>query len=282
MKPFIEHLPVPLEASFRFKHTELDTIDFVWHCHQEYELTHILKGEGRRFVGDHIGDFHSGDLIFTGPGLPHTWYSEDKCEAVVIQFKESFLGEHFFELPEMQPIKNFFDKASRGIAFEGSAERIVRKKLQQLMKSYTARRIILLLDILDILASAEEYTILSSKQFSIPVEGEYKQRMDKVLRFINESYLEPISLQQISEIAAMSAPAFCRFFKNSTGKVFKNYLNELRIGHACMLLVESDKSISEICFESGFNNLSNFNRHFARYKKMSPGKYRKEFRKNKR
>ncbi len=277
MKPQIERLLTPLEASFRFRHFKLKSFEFVWHCHREYELTLISKGSGRRFVGDNISDFYPGDFILTGPGLPHTWYGEHGGEAIVIQFKENFLGNEFFTIPEMKPIKQFLNKASRGLEFEKTVGKIIEKKMKRLESSNFARRIILLLEILETLASAKEYTVLSSKPFSITMEGAKEERIDKVCNFIHNHYLEPITLDQISEIPAMSAQSFCRFFKQATGKVFSDYVNELRISHACMLLIESEKSISEVCFESGFNNLSNFNRHFARLKKMPPRQYRKEF-----
>lgn len=277
MKPLIEHLLTPADASFRYMRSKHDSFNFTWHSHRDYELTLILKGKGRRFVGDNISDFNPGDLIFTGPGLPHTWYSENKCETILIQFKGNFLGEEFFSLPELSPLKMFFHKASRGLAFDVATVKVVEKMMRKMEKLSSVKRILLLLEILDTLASSNAYTALSTKQFSMHLQGAKEKRIDKVCTYINENYLESMNLQQISKVASMSSQAFCRFFKHSTGKVFNDYLSELRIAHASMLLIETDKSVSEVCFESGFNNLSNFNRRFSRLKGMSPRQYRNEY-----
>lgn len=278
MKPKIEHRLTSSEASFYFRHAKNESLKFIWHFHRGYELALVLKNSGRRFVGDNIANFYPFDLVLTGPGLPHTWFSEKKGEHFVIQFNEHFLGKDFFSLPEMQPIKIFLQKASRGIAFDKATARLIEKKMRLLEKATQAKRIILVLEILDLLASSKNYKILSTKQFSMHIHNSNGKRIDAVYNYINSRYLEPITLKQISNVAGMREQSFCRFFKNSTGKVFTEYLSELRIAHACMLLIETDKSIGEICFESGFNNLSNFNRRFIKIKGMPPRQYRQEFR----
>jgi AraC-like DNA-binding protein/mannose-6-phosphate isomerase-like protein (cupin superfamily) len=277
MKPTIEHLITPAESSFRYKRFSQNSFKFVWHCHRDYELTLILKGNGRRFVGDDVSDFAPGDLLFTGPGLPHTWYSEDNGETIVIQFGEYFLGKDFFALPEMRRLQLFFQKSAHGLVFERAIVNKVKSKMCQLEKVQSAKRIILLLDILDILANSTQYKSLSIHRFSMPIAGKSEKRIDTVCNYVYNHYIEPITLESISSIAGLKTQSFCRFFKNSTGKVFNDYLTELRIAHACMLLIETEKNISEVCFESGYSNLSNFNRRFAKLKGTSPRNYRNEF-----
>ncbi len=277
MKPLEEHISEDINKSFRCRHFEQDSFKFILHRHQEYELTLILEGSGRRFVGDNISEFAKGDLVFIGPNLPHTWYSKQKGETIVIQFKESFLGNDFITLPEMRNVKNLFENSTYGLTFGKKTSTQIGKKILTLEKTNSIKKIITLLEILEILSSTNDVVKLSKKRFTKNSEAKNVNRIDSVFSYINKNFTKKISLDDISEIATMSPNSFCRFFKTTTGKSFSTYVAELRIGIACKQLIETDFPISEICYNSGYMNLSNFNRKFLEIKGISPSKYRKEF-----
>ena len=277
MKPLVEHISDDLNKSFHCRHFEQDSFKFILHRHQEYELTLILEGNGRRFVGDNISEFTKDDLVFIGPNLPHTWYSKKKGETIVIQFKESFLGNDFIALPEMRNVKTLFENSTYGLTFGKKISTQIGKKILTLEKANSIKKIITLLEILEILSSTNDVVKLSKKKFTKNSEAKNVNRIDSVFSFINENYTKNISLQNISEIASLNSNSFCRFFKYTTGKSFSAYVANLRIGTACKMLIETDLPISQISFNSGYMNLSNFNRKFLELKKISPRNYRKEF-----
>lgn len=277
MKPFTQHLPETGTESFRYRHFQRDSFDFVWHHHPEYELTLIVKGSGRRFVGDNISDFKNGDLILAGPNLPHTWYSNKKAETIVVQFKESFLGNDFLSLPEMRELKLLFENSTYGLFFEETVAKQIKKKLLQLERTPPIKRVISLLEILEILSSAKNFTKLSKKPSKTIVNSNKQNRIEPICNYINQNYMRKITLDEISNIASMAPNSFCRFFKKATDKSFTEYVTDLRIGNASILLIETDLPISQVCYNAGFMNLSNFNRAFAKAKNITPREYRKEF-----
>ena len=286
MKPLIAKLSTSPQSSFKYKWTRLDSFEFNWHCHPEYELMLILKSRGKRFVGDNISYYKEGDLVFLGSNLPHTHYSpvdisapKNKCEAILIHFAEDFAGMRFAETPELQHIFRLFKKASCGIRVIGKTRTKVAKKMIKMNTLNGVDRLVQLLTILSLLgqATAEDQKILSSIEFVYNLQPNQQSRIDRVCTYINQHYKDELRLENIAGIAAMSVTAFCRFFKKSTGKTFVGYVNELRIGYACRLLIESEMTIAEICFEVGFNNISNFNRRFFERYHASPREYRKEF-----
>ncbi len=277
MKPFTQHLPETDTESFRYRHFHRDSFEFVWHHHPEYELTLIIKGSGRRFVGDNISDFKNGDLILAGPNLPHTWYSNKKVETIVVQFKESFLGKDFLSLPEMRKLKILFENSTYGLFFEEVVSKKIKKKLLQLEKTPPIKKVINLLEILEILSSTKNFAKLSTKNSKTIVNDNKQNRIEPICNYINDNYMRKITLDEISNIASMTPNSFCRFFKKATDKSFTEYVNDLRIGTASILLIETDLPISQVCYNAGFMNLSNFNRAFAKAKKRTPREYRKEF-----
>lgn len=276
MKPFAEHLPVNPNESFRYSPFKCSHLSFRWHVHPEFELTLIRKGKGRRFIGDNISDYSGGDLVLIGGNLPHSWFSQHENRGAVIQFDQTFLGEKFLSLPEMQSLKLFFSDALRGVSFQGDTIAKVERKIIALDTLKSLDRILMLMEILNILSDSD-YFILSSQPFTVNIAKKAEKRIDKVCNYINKHYNQPVTLNEISDIASMSPQSFCRFFKATTGKSFIDYINELRIGKACMLLIESEKTISEICYDVGFNNVSNFNRRFQKAKSSTPSEYRRDY-----
>ncbi len=246
----------------------------------------MAGSHGKRFVGDNIDYYQEGDLFFIGPNLPHTWYSPPGTlgdgrihEAILVQFKDNISGINFRQIPEFISIVHLFAASRRGLQFFGRTREAVIPLLFQLEHLEGADRLLTLLKILDILGRADktERKTLSSIEFTNRFQEEEQTRIDKVCTYINQNYKKKLKLEDVAAIANMSTTAFSRFFKKSTGKTFVNYVNELRIGWACKLLIETEMTIAEICYEVGFNNLSNFNRRFYERHKMSPRQYRQAF-----
>ncbi len=286
MKALIAKLHTSPDLSFKYKWIKIDSFKFNWHCHPEYELMLILKSKGKRFIGDSISFYREGDLVFIGSNLPHTWYTPDdsskndvETEAILIQFPENLAGINFADAPEFTTIHRLLSKAAQGIQFQGKVRKLVSEKIIAMNSLKGIDRFIQLLVILDTLGKVndEQMKSLSSIKFVHNFQPRQQSRIDRVCTYLNQNYKENISLEDAAAIAAMSMTAFCRFFKRSTGKTFIDFVNELRIGHACSLLIESDLTIAEICYDVGFNNVSNFNRRFLERHYICPKEYRKEF-----
>jgi len=293
-----ERISTSPAASFAVKRRRDRRFEFAWHFHPEVELTWIVRSSGRRFVGDSIEDYRDGDLVLLGPNLPHTWHSErdksarcfyppreDKSsgriypshEAVVVQFSPDFLGDAFLAAPELLTVRKLLDRSARGLAFGSRALKGVSRHLESVADVEGLPRLRALLEILERLAGARDVRPLSSRAFREPRKSDM-ERIDRVCRYLAERYAEDVSLPEAAGVAHLSVPAFCRFFKSRTGKTLVGYLTELRIGRACRLLMETDRSVSDVGFASGFNNLSNFNRRFLALKGVSPRAFRAPFR----
>ncbi len=282
MKAELEHIKVKnSDSSFLCYWNISDQFEFNWHYHPEYELTYIVESKGLRLVGDHVCNYEDGDLIFLGPNLPHTWASDNhngpiskKNKAMVIQFPESIFN---FQLNEFRNIKEMFSRSSRGIHFKGSCLTKIKDNLIELEKLSGISKMMKLFEVLEKLSSCKDYELIASKLYEPVLGKKNEERLDQVCQFLHQKFAEDISLDEIATIANMTITSFCRFFKKMTGQTFTEYLNELRIGRACQLLVESNKNISEIAFESGFNSSTHFNRIFSKEKNVSPSIFRKKF-----
>lgn len=284
MKPVFGQVERTDQTFFRLKIKKSQRADFLWHFHDVYELNLMVSSHGTRFVGDHIAQYQDGDLVLMGPRLPHTWYSDPLLlgnngihHSISIQFTDSFLGAHLFKQKEWRHIGRLLARAARGMRFTESLDRSVPAAILELNESAGPQQLIKFLTILDKLGRSTNYELLSSKQFNPILDEQIKTRIDKVCRYLSENYTRPLALPEIASIANLSISAFCRFFKMTMGKTLVAYVNELRVGLACQMLVETEASIAEIAFESGFNNLSNFNRRFLEIKQISPSLYRRQF-----
>jgi AraC-like DNA-binding protein len=251
----------------------------LWHVHPEMEFVYVNGGSGKRHIGNQVSYYQNGDLIFLGPNLPHYGFTDrltgNRSETVV-QMREDFLSEGFFDIPEMKQIRKLIDRSRQGIVFHGKTKRRVGAKMEKLYEKEPFERIISLLKIMQDLANSKEYSLLNSEQIAIEIEPQDNKRMNLIFDHVRENFQQTIPLQEISEMVSMTVPAFCRYFKKISGKTFTQFVNEYRLVHAVKLLSEQPMSITEICYQSGFNNFSHFNKQFREFTGKTPSAYRNE------
>ncbi len=282
MRILVEKIPtVPGNHSFTVREFKLPIFDAPLHVHPECELTYIVQGQGRRVVGDSVELYSAGDLVLIGPNVPHCWYSDQLPEpaplshSIVVQFVPSFLGASFFDLPEMGALNQLLESASRGLCLTPPVQAAVAGRMTQLLTAGGAARIVLLLDILDQIAGLRSHRYLASAGFTATRHPTDSARINRVFQYVFDHFQQNVSLSEAAAIANMNPPAFCYYFKKRTRRSFSEFVNEIRIGHACKLLMNSDKTVAEICYESGFNNIAYFNRRFQQSQQVSPTAYRK-------
>lgn len=285
MKAILQKVPVRIDASFCIQEFRSCFFETPWHFHPECELVLIVEGEGKRFVGDHIANFGPGNLVLLGPNQPH-WYRSNEeyykglsgmqSRSIVIQFSKEFLGNAFFELPECIAIRKFLDKAVAGIEITGSTRQEIERMVLSIPSESGMKRLVHLLTILDMVAGSKEYNVLSTHT-AASINGNDSERINRIYQYVMDNFTDPITLEDVSAIIHMGPSTFCRFFKKRTRMSFMTFLNEIRISHACKLLIEAEQNITEICFLSGFNNISYFSRQFKAVKGMTPQHYRRQY-----
>ena len=282
MKPFIEKLNLAERNSFYARTHSTPFFEVSWHQHIELELILFKEGFGTAFIGNYIGEFKEGDIYFLGADLPHTFQKANKelfVSAVVIQFRKDFWGDDFISLPECKAIKDLFDTTLHGLKITGNTKILLHDLITNLENLTGLQRIIRLAECLQLIEESKDYQIVSThevKEFNC----HNKERIDKIYKYTIENFFESITLEHVAGIASMSVPAFCNYFKKSTKKTYIEFLNEVRIGNACKLLIDTENSINDICYSSGFNTLVNFNKQFQKVKNMTPSRYRKVFQNN--
>lgn len=250
-----------------------------WHFHPEIELLYVNKGFGKRHIGNHVSYFNNSQLLLIGSNLPHNGFTDGMTtngKETLVQFRPDFLGTHFFDVPEMKAINKLFERAKKGILFNIETKKAVGPKIEALIEYEGFDRIIKVLEVLQELALTEEYRVLNSEGFDFETEPQDTAKIDKIYKYVNANFKEHISLDDIANEVSMTVPAFCRYFKRVTGKTFTQLVNEYRIVHATKLLNESKLGITDICFESGFNNFSHFNKLFKQVIGKSASSYRKD------
>lgn len=253
-----------------------------WHYHEEFELLYTIKGEGVRIVGDSMDHFNGNDLVFLGSGLPHLFKNEEKDENeevdyIVLKFSNNFGGFPFFSLPEFQKISNFLKKSHRGMLFSNHTIEKIKPLIKKLAAAKDESRIIDLLSVLKILAEADDYEQLASEHFSLKISSKGEDRTQKVIDYISNNYTKDISLDDLAAVAYMTTNSFCRYFKSRTGKTAFQFIREFRVNKACQMLINGEKSIGEICFDTGFNSFSSFNRIFKNLKHISASEYKTKY-----
>ncbi|WFU51108.1 AraC family transcriptional regulator [Sinorhizobium terangae] len=279
--PTFEHIVTGVNETFLWRKDNYPWERNVWNFHPETEIHLIRNAAGMAFVGDYIGEFGPGYLTVVGRNLPHDWVTATEPgeiiegRDIVIQFDQERIGELSKLAPEFAQLDAFFRLAEQGLVFHGET----RHRGAELMESMGARsgfsRFAAFAELLDLLSGSHEYEILSSPEFAPKLDAETLDVLQRVLIYIFEHVATDIHLADVAALAGMSESAFSRFFKKNTGNSFTDHVNKLRIWQACKLLAESDMPITDICFEVGYLNISNFNRTFLRHHKMTPSAYRR-------
>ena len=287
MKPFLKIVDTHQNAAFQVLNVSERVFFPSWHFHPELEIMLVLEGTGMRFVGDSIERFQPGDLVFFGSEIPHLYRSDEdyynehnslRSRAIVIYFRENFPGDHFWNMPEMASVKKLIATARRGIKFTGSIRNILAKHIVQLgERSKGIDRILDLLTILKLMSTTEECSVLSGNGFSKNIQATDCVRINDVYEFILNKYAEDPTLEDVARVACMSTTAFCRYFKMHTNKTYVQFLNEVKIGNASKLLIDNKLTISQICFETGFNNFNHFNKLFKRITGYTPSQYQQQY-----
>ena len=284
MRTEFEIIQPDFGSSFRLLHHQVTADTFKWHYHYhpEYEVVCVFEGAGRRHVGNHLSNYDNGDLVLIGSNLPHGGFGYGAVgthEEIVIQFTEDFLGENFLSRPEMRAIKKLFKLSKQGVCFDKKVQGQVAVRLRNLLQIQPFERLVELLNILQFLANSTEYELLNIADIRYNFSLKDQERLRKVYIFVEENFSKDIDIQEVANICNLTIPAFCNYFKKNLNQTFTNFTNEYRINRACKMLLQGEEII-DICFGSGFNNISYFGRVFRQIKGSSPSEFRRKFGRN--
>lgn len=286
MKAILRKVDAGKDHSFSVREDILPYLYNHWHFHPELELTMIRKGKGIRLVGDSLEEFEDGDIILLGSHLPHMWrnypvyFEKDSplhIEAIAIHFMENFWGNTFYNMPEMKPIRELFENSRQGLKIKGKTRDLVQQKMEEIILVSGIKRIELLIHMLELIAMSNDHEPLSSIGFTNSYNLTNTDKINDIYGYTFNKFKERITIKDIAEAVNLSPHSFCRYFKTRTLKTYWQFLSEIRVGYACKLLIENRLSIGQICYESGFNNLSNFNRCFKTTTGKTPLQYFKEY-----
>jgi AraC-like DNA-binding protein len=276
-------IPKTSQESFRLQEDLQPHFYDYLHQHPEIQLTLILKSEGKLIAGDYIGTFKPGDIFLIGPNLPHVFRNDPKyyepdneyAHSISVFFEWQSFGDKFLSLPEAKSLHDFAKFAERGLLIDDPVRNRIAQLMKQLFKTSEMDRLIVLLKILNILSHANQLNPLASSGIYHELDEADGKKLADVYRFTMNEFHRKIHLDEVAAIANMTTNSFCRYFKKRTRKSYVDFLTEIRIGHACKLIQQKDMSISQVCYEVGFNNLSNFNRKFRELCTITPTEFKK-------
>jgi len=279
--PVLELIEPSFNQSFTFRKFEEPEPNLkpFWHYHPEIELVYVKSGSAKRHIGNHISEYKNGDLILLGPNLPHYGFTERLMghrSEIVVQMKSDFLGQEFFSIPEMKEIQILLRKAAAGIIFHDKTKQEVGGLLESLSESDPFTKLMGIITVFRKLALSGDFELLNTNNPTLVLRKQDNDKIDRIYNYVKDHFKDDIRLEDISKLVTMEIPSFCRYFKRVTGKTFTEFVNEFRVTHACKLISETDMSIAAICFESGFNNSSHFNRLFKNTTGKTPLEYRDE------
>lgn len=283
MEYVFEKIFVPNKHSFITREMELEKNSSRVHSHKNFELNFILSGSGKRIVGNNISSFEENDLVLLSPNLPHCWEitktnKNEKPKCIVIHFYENLITSDFFNKPELESIAELLRQAEAGIFFYGSVVQHVKQHLKSLTKQKGLKSYIALLNIFDLLVQSNEREYLSKQPFAVSdFDKDFKQ-INKINEYVFKNMQEEIKLNEVASLLNMAPGSFCRFFKKKTKLTFIEYVTKVKIGYASKMLAETNKQITEICYECGYNNQANFNHYFKKIMGKTPSDYRNDFR----
>ncbi len=281
MEFVFEKIIVPNKHSFITRKLPLKSVDNI-HSHKNFELNFIAAGTGRRIVGDNISGFEKGDLVLMGPDLPHCWElfpseKENSSFCIVTHFSEDIMNSDFFMMPELEEVRDLLRQSERGLRFKVEDHNQVQETLERMIELEGLEYYIEMLKVFNLLLQIEEREKLSNPIDKAVVFSKNLEKINKVYEYVFQNIQEGIRLQEAAALLHMAPSSFCRFFKKKTNLTFMEYVKRVRVGMAAKLLAESDRQITQICFESGYNNLANFNHYFKSIMGRTPSEYRKSF-----
>jgi AraC-like DNA-binding protein len=285
MNPNIEHLPKDTQESFVIKYFDYPYFPTPWHYHPEFELVLVTESTGKRYIGDNISDFQEMDLAIIGPNLPHTYKNDEsyhekdskkRAKSIVIHFSKNSLGNDFLSLPEAQKINYLLDNCKGGFDIKGKTNKEVSKIMREMLNQKGIVRWCSLLSILALISESDDLTQISNANL-VGVNDKESERLSKIIDYIYSNYMDEIKIADIAKITNMTETSLSRFFIQRTRKSLSAFLMEIRLHNACTMLQKNNLNISEIGYQNGFNNLSNFNRQFKKHYLCSPKEYRRQF-----
>ena len=288
MKPQFLKIAPPADASINLYEQDVSFFATPWHYHPEHEIVLIKESVGKKYVGSNVSDFEPGDLCMIGSLLPHfykntpDYYKEGsklRASSYVIHFREDCFGEAFWSLPEMMSVYDLLLRSKKGLQFGKTVARQVKSLMAELFTTGGIPKIVTFLRLIHLLSTTKDYTSLNENSIALRNESD-SDRIKKVYEHVMQHFREDVCLKDAAQLASMSESAFSRYFKKRTRLTFSSFLTGVRLDYACRKLRETEESIAEIAFESGFNNLSNFNRQFKLSKKMTPFAYKNTYKKN--
>ncbi|ADE53383.1 helix-turn-helix domain-containing protein [Coraliomargarita akajimensis] len=279
MKMTLEKVSPDMQASFRCLEWDAKDFDSPHHFHPEIEITEILASKGERLVGDRFDSYQPGDLAMLGSNLPHRYknWKSNRSHSRVIQFLPDAFGPGFFDLPEFRKVKQLFQDASRGLSFSAETRAAASSIIASIFKLPPGpQRLIQLIELLDLLSQDKEREALASHDFMAPEKAEQSERLQRILNYIDTHWQDKISLDEVSKVACLHPQSLSRYFRQHLRKTFQEYLIELRLSRAARELLETKRTIADIAYDCGFNNLANFNRSFLAHYSITPRDYRKK------
>ncbi|MFT3934131.1 MAG: AraC family transcriptional regulator [Chitinophagaceae bacterium] len=277
MKAKLESITRDSDSSFRILLTPNLNEIFYWHFHPEYEIVYVETAHGFRHIGDHISKYEGSDLALIGPNIPHLNFDygvKSTVDTVVIQMKENFLGQDFFSTPEIAHIKALFEKAKHGLAFHGETKKIAGEKLKGLAALPHFEQLITLLQVFNLLANSKETETLEARPIASVSVLKEQQRLQKVYHYIEANYQNDIDVNAVAKLCNLTTAAFCRYFKKSTHFTFTDFLNQFRINQSKKILLQNG-NVTEACYESGFANISYYNKTFKKVTGENPSAFKK-------
>ena len=284
MQYIYENFTFPPDQSFTIRSEVLEIKRYAaLKSHINFEIALLENCSGKRFIGDHIADFEGTELVLLGSYLPHCWqyYNaiNDKIapQAIIVHFFPDFLGKELLQKPEAVNLNQLFVNMAKGLLFTGPTVQQAKAILNQMLFETGLLRAALMLQLLEILAQSTTYKTLSSPCFNVIENSTEANKINRVFDYIFKNFREDISLQDVADVIPMSTAAFCRFFKLKTNRTLVDFIKEIRVGHAAKLLMEGNYNVSETCYKSGYNNISNFNKHFKEVKGLSPRDFIKQY-----
>ncbi len=285
MKASLEPLHASHLNSFLIRKFEEKVFSAPYHFHPEYELTYIVCGTGKRYVGNNMQDFYPGDFVLLGSNLPHCWKSDkmkakQKSSSVVVQFPPDFLGDDFISKPELKQIFRLLRRSDNGVHFTGNTDTYKKKMMLLPEEENSFKRLILFLELLYDLSVTKKYACLDKQKNNTQLSDTEQQRIHAVLSYIIDHFKSEVSLAKAASVVNMAPHSFCKYFKKITRKTFIEAVTDYRIDYAARQLINTNHSISQIGFDSGFNDISNFHKTFKARMKLSPLIYRNTFLKN--